>query len=365
MSKKYNVAIMGATGAVGGSFLSILQERKFPVKNLRLLASDRSKGKRLKFNGKSYPVEVLGYNSFDGIDIVLSSAGAARSLEFLPSAVKAGAVCVDNTSAYRMEKEVPLVVPEVNAHRIKEHKGIIANPNCSTIQMVVALYPIHKAAGIKRIVVTTYQSVSGAGQKKVQELWDQSKDFLANPSALLYLDKLGIRPEPAEGLRVRPEQCRGTKKKIRPVQFPHQIAFNLIPQIDVFTETGYTKEEIKMVNETKKIMEDSSIEVNATCVRVPVFYAHSESVNIETEKHITADEVRKLLAKAPGVIVVDDPEKRLYPMPIYAEGKDEIFVGRIRQDESITNGISMWIVSDNIRKGAALNAVQIAEILIK
>ena len=349
MAKTYNVAIMGATGAVGGCFLKILSERKFPIKKLKLLASEKSKGKKLKFNGKLYPVEILDHDSFEGIDIVLSSAGALRSLEFLPSAVKAGAVCIDNTSAYRMEKEVPLIVPEVNAHRIKDHKGIIANPNCSTIQMAVALYPIHKAAKIKRIVVTTYQSVSGAGQKKVQELWNQSRDFLANPSALL---------------RVCPEQCREAKKKIKPVEFPYPIAFNLIPQIDLFTDNGYTKEEIKMVNETKKIMEDSSIEVNATCVRVPVFYAHSESVNIETRMHITADEARKLLAKAPGVIVVDDPKKKSYPMPIYAEGKDETFVGRIRQDESISNGISMWVVSDNIRKGAALNAIQIAEILI-
>lgn len=333
MSKKYNVAIMGATGAVGNCFLKILEERRFPVKNLRLLASDRSKGKKLKFNGKLYPVEVLAHDSFDGIEIVLSSAGASRSLEFLPSAVKAGAVCVDNTSAYRMQNDIPLVVPEVNTHRIKEHKGIIANPNCSTIQMVVALYPIHKAAKIKRIVVTTYQSVSGAGQKKIQELRDQSKDFLAG-------------------------------KKIKPVEFPHPIAFNLIPQIDVFMDNGYTKEEIKMVNETRKIMEDESIQVNATCVRVPVFYAHSESVNIETEKHITAKEARKILSSAPGVVVIDDPENKSYPMPIYAEGRDETFVGRIRQDESVKNGISMWVVSDNIRKGAALNAVQIAEILI-
>ena len=331
--KKYNVAIMGATGAVGNCFLKILEERKFPVNNLRLLASEKSKGKKLKFNGKSYPVEVLGHDSFEGIDIVLSSAGASRSLEFLPSAVKAGAICVDNTSAYRMEKDVPLVVPEVNAHRIKEHKGIIANPNCSTIQMVVALYPIHKAAKIKRIVVTTYQSVSGAGQKKVNELTQQSKDFLAS-------------------------------KKIKCIEFPYPIAFNLIPQIDVFMDNGYTKEEIKMVNETKKIMEDESVQVNATCVRVPVFYAHSESVNIETEKHITADEVRNLLKSAPGVKLVDDPANKSYPMPIYAEGKDETFVGRIRQDESVKNGISMWVVSDNIRKGAPLNAVQIAETLI-
>jgi len=334
MDKKYNVAVMGATGAVGTCFLDILAERKFPIKNLRLLASERSKGKKLRFNGKSYPVEVLGHDSFEGVDIVLSSAGASRSLEFLPSAVKAGAVCVDNTSAYRMEKDVPLVVPEVNARRIKEHKGIIANPNCSTIQMVVALYPIHKAAKIKRIVVTTYQAVSGAGQTKVNELREQSKDFLAG-------------------------------KKVKPVEFPHPIAFNLIPQIDVFLDNGYTKEEIKMVNETRKIMEDDSIQVNATCVRVPVFYAHSESVNIETEKHITPDEARRLLSNAPGVALMDDPKNKVYPMPIYAEGKDETFVGRIRRDESVKNGISMWVVSDNIRKGAALNAVQIAEMLIR
>lgn len=332
--KKYNVAVMGATGAVGNCFLQILEERKFPINNLKLLASEKSKGKELKFNGKPYPVEVLTHDSFKDVEIVLSSAGAARSLEFLPSAVKAGAVCIDNTSAYRMEKDVPLVVPEVNSRRIKEHKGIIANPNCSTIQMVVALYPIHKVADIKRIVVTTYQSVSGAGQKKILELRQQTADFLAG-------------------------------KKIKPVEFPHPIAFNLIPQIDVFTDNGYTKEEMKMVNETKKIMEDDSMRVNATCVRVPVFYAHSESVNIETEKHISPDEVRKILLKSPGVKVVDDPANKEYPMPIYAEGKDETFVGRIRQDESVANGISMWVVSDNIRKGAALNAIQIAEDLIK
>ena len=332
--KKYNVAVMGATGAVGACFLSILEQRKFPVKNIKLLASERSQGKKLKFNGKLYPVEVLTHSSFKDIDIVLASAGASRSLEFLPSAVKAGAVSVDNSSAFRMDKDVPLVVPEVNPEKIKEHKGIIANPNCSTIQMVVALWPIHNAAKIKRIVVTTFQSVSGAGQKKIAELWEQSKVFLA-------------------------------EKKVVPVEFPHQIAFNLIPQIDVFMENGYTKEEIKMVNETRKIMGDDSIQVNATCVRVPVFHAHSESINIETEKHISASEVRKILSKAPGVVVIDDTENKSYPMPIFAEGKDETFVGRIRQDESIKNGVSMWVVSDNIRKGAALNAIQIAEMLIK
>jgi len=330
MRKIVNVAVMGATGAVGASFLQILEERKFPVKNLRLLASERSKGKKLKFDGKLYPVEVLTHDSFKDIDIVLASAGASRSLEFLPSAVKAGAVCVDNSSAFRMDEGVPLVVPEVNPEKIKENKGIIANPNCSTIQMVVALWPIHKAAKIKRIVVTTFQSVSGAGQKKIIELWEQSKVFLA-------------------------------KKKVTPVEFPHPIAFNLIPQIDVFLDNAYTKEEVKMVNETRKIMGDPSIQVNATCVRVPVFYAHSESINIETEKPISPDEIRKLLSKQEGVTVVDDPENKSYPMPIFAEGKDEIFVGRIRKDESIKNGISMWVVSDNIRKGAALNAIQIAE----
>lgn len=332
--KKYNVAVMGATGAVGNCFLKILEERKFPVKNIRMLASERSRGKKLKFKGELHPVQVLSRDSFKGIDIVLASAGASRSLEFLPEAVKEGAVSVDNSSAFRMDAEVPLVVPEVNPEKIKEHKGIIANPNCSTIQMVLALWPIHKAAGIRRIVVTTFQSVSGAGQKKVIELREQSKDFLED-------------------------------KKVTPVEFPHRIAFNLIPQIDVFMENGYTKEELKMVNETRKIMGAPSVQVNATCVRVPVFYAHSESVNIETERHISAEEVRKILAGSPGILVVDDPENQSYPMPAMAEGKDDTFVGRIRQDESVKNGISIWIVSDNIRKGAALNAIQIAEKLIE
>lgn len=334
MKKTYNVAVMGATGAVGTCFLNILAERKFPIKNLKLLASDRSKGKSLKFAGKSYPVEVLTHDSFKDVDIVLASAGASRSLEFLPSAVKAGAVCVDNSSAFRMDKSIPLVVPEVNPEMIKTNKGIIANPNCSTIQMVVALWPIHKAAKIKRIVVTTFQAVSGAGQKKITELWEQSKVFLEH-------------------------------KKVTPVELPHQIAFNLIPQIDVFLENGYTKEEMKMVNETRKIMGDDSIQVNATCVRVPVFFAHSESVNIETERPISPEEARALLSKAEGVTLIDDPEHGSYPMPIFAEGKDDTFVGRIRKDESMKNGLSMWVVADNIRKGAALNAIQIAERLIK
>ena len=339
--KKVNVAIMGATGAVGGRFLSILEERNFPLKSLRLLASEKSHGKKLPFKGKNYPVEVVTHDSFKDIDIVLSSAGAKRSKEFLSSAVKSGAVCIDNTSAFRMDKDVPLVVPEVNEHAIKKHKGIIANPNCSTIQMVVALWPIHKAAKIKRIVVSSYQSVSGAGQKNIMELAKQAKELVNNSS---FYD-VGEHNVAKESIK----------------EFPYQIAFNLIPQIDVFLDNEYTKEEMKMVNETRKIMEDEGIQVTATCIRVPVFFAHSESVNVETEKSISPEEVRKILAKAPGVRVVDDISKGKYPMPLDSEGRDEVFVGRIRADESVKNGLNMWIVSDNLRKGAALNAIQIAE----
>ena len=343
MAKQWNVAIMGATGAVGDKFLRILEERNFPVKNLKLLASERSKGKKLAFKGKQYPVEALTHGSFKGVELVLASAGASRSLEFLPSAVRAGAVCVDNSSAFRMDKDVPLVVPEVNPHDIKKHKGIIANPNCSTIQMVVALYPLHKAAKIKRIVVSTYQSVSGAGQKKIIEMFDQVSSLVPDKAAF--------------------EIGRHNVKKDKIKEFPYQIAFNLIPQIDVFLENGYTKEEMKMLNETRKIMGDNSINVTATTIRVPVFYAHSECVNIETEKKITAEEARRILKSAPGVIVVDDPKNGKYPMPLDAEGRDETFVGRIREDESIKNGLNLWVVADNLRKGAALNAIQIAELL--
>jgi aspartate-semialdehyde dehydrogenase len=342
---KYNVAIMGATGAVGGKFLSILDERNFPVSYLRLLASERSKGKTIKFRDKAYPVEVLDHRSFKNIDIVLSSAGASRSIEYLPSAVKAGAVCVDNSSAYRMKPDVPLVVPEVNPSRIDAHKGIIANPNCSTIQAVVALWPLHRAAKIKRIVVSTYQSVSGAGQKNILELEKQTEA----------IDKI------VDNWTVGSH----TVDKFLVKEFPHQIAYNLIPHIDVFLENAYTKEEMKMVHETRKIMEAESIGITATCVRVPVFFAHSESINIETEKEIGVDEAKKILSKSPGVILIDDPKTGKYPMPINAEGKNEVFVGRIRKDESIRNGLNLWVVSDNLRKGAALNAIQIAELLIK
>lgn len=342
---KYNVAIMGATGAVGTQFLSILEERNFPVDELKLFASEKSKGRKLKFRGKSYKVGVLGHNSFKGIDIVLSSAGAQRSLEFLPSAVKAGAVCVDNSSAFRMDKDTPLVVPEVNPHQIGSHKGIIANPNCSTIQAVVALSPIHKAAKIKRIVCSTYQSVSGAGQKKILEMEKQTEAIDK------VVDNWNIGSHTVDNFLIK--------------EFTHQIAFNLIPHIDVFGENAYTKEEMKFVNETRKIMEDESIRVTATCVRVPIFFAHSESINVETEKKLSAKEARKILSTAPGIIVSDEPAKGKYPMPLFAEGKNEVFVGRIREDESVENGLNLWVVSDNLRKGAALNAVQIAELLIK
>ncbi|MBI3815038.1 MAG: aspartate-semialdehyde dehydrogenase [Nitrospinae bacterium] len=334
MKDKYTVVVVGATGAVGNEMVSILEERNFPVGELRLLASEMSEGKFIGFKGKNVKVNRLTKDSFKGIDIALFSAGASRSLEFAPEAVKAGAVVVDNSSAFRMEADVPLVVPEVNGHAIKKHKGIIANPNCSTIQMVVALKPIHDAAQIKRIVVSTYQAVSGTGKKAIHELEQQTRDLFS-------------------------------LKELTVSVYPHQIAFNCIPQIDVFLDNGYTKEEMKMVNETRKIMEDDSIRVTATTVRVPVFSSHSESVNIETDKKITAGEVRRLLSKSPGVEVVDDPKNSLYPLAVHSAGRDEVFVGRIREDESIDKGINMWIVSDNLRKGAALNAVQIAEVLIK
>ena len=334
--QKYNVAVVGATGAVGNEMVATLEQRNFPVDKLKLLASTRSAGSRLEFKGKSHTVEVLNENSFAGVDIGLFSAGGSVSEEFAPLAGKAGCVVIDNTSAFRMDPEVPLVVPEVNAHAIAQYakKNIIANPNCSTIQMVVVLKPIHDVARIKRVVVSTYQAVSGTGKRAIKELETQ---VLA-----IY-----------------------NQQEIKKEVYPHQIAFNCLPHIDVFFDNGYTKEEIKMVNETKKIMEDNSIGVTATTVRVPVFYGHSESVNIETEKKLNAGEVRKILSKAPGVVVVDNPKKFEYPLAIYAAGKDETFVGRIREDESIPNGINMWIVADNIRKGAAFNAVQIAEILIQ
>jgi aspartate-semialdehyde dehydrogenase len=331
---KYIVAVVGATGAVGNEMIATLSQRNFPVEKLRLFASERSEGKTLEFQGIEIPVENLNESSFKGIDIALFSAGAERSKIWAPVAAKSGCVVVDNSSQWRMDPEVPLIVPEVNSHDLKWHKGIIANPNCSTIQMVVVLKPIHDAAKIKRVVVTTFQSVSGTGKKAMDELLQQTTDIL-------------------------------NFKEVKCNVYPHQIAFNVLPHIDKFLENGYTKEEMKMVHETSKIMGDDSIRLTATTVRVPVFRCHSESLNIETEKKITANEVRAVLSKAPGIVVFDAPEKNVYPLPVDVAGKDETYVGRIRADESIENGINMWIVADNLRKGAALNAVQIAEKLIE
>lgn len=332
--ERYVVAVVGATGAVGNEMIAVLEDRDFPVGSLRLFASERSEGVRLQFQGSEIPVETLKEDSFKGIDIALFSAGADRSKIWAPIAARSGCVVVDNSSQWRMDPEVPLVVPEVNPGDIRKHKGIIANPNCSTIQMVVVLKPLHDAARIKRVVVTTFQSVSGTGKKAMDELLQQTTDLL----------------------NFREVKCN---------VYPHQIAFNCLPHIDKFLENGYTKEEMKMVNETKKIMGDDTIRVTATTVRVPVFRGHSESVNIETEKKLTANEARAILSTASGVVVYDAPEKNIYPLAIYAAGKDETFVGRIREDESIDNGLNLWIVADNLRKGAALNAVQIAEKLIE
>ncbi len=334
--KKYNVAVAGATGAVGGAMLDVLERLDFPLNELRLLASERSIGKKLKFRDREISVQLLSKDAFEGIDIALFSAGAARSLEFAPAAAKAGAVVIDNSSAYRMEDDIPLVVPEVNPHAIAHYtnRGIIANPNCSTIQMLVALKPIHDRARIKRIVVSTYQAVSGTGANAITELDEQVKAYAAG--------------HPIE-------------KNV----YPHQIAFNCLPHIDSFLDSGYTKEEMKMVNETRKIFEDPSIGVTATAVRVPVVYGHSESINIETEEKISAAEVCELLASAPGVKVVDEPSLSIYPLALDCAGKFDTFVGRIREDESIEKGINLWVVADNILKGAALNAVQIAEIVAR
>jgi aspartate-semialdehyde dehydrogenase len=334
MGKSWNVAVVGATGAVGNEILRVLEERDFPVGSLRLLASERSEGNFLEFRGEQVIVEKLTGDSFAGIDIALFSAGAERSREFCPIAVQAGAVCIDNSSAWRMDAEVPLVVPEVNPEEIASYprKGVIANPNCSTIQMVVALKPLHDFGGIRRIVVSTYQSVSGTGQKALDEL----------------------RIQTGELLNGRPSS---------PKVYPHQIAFNCLPQIDSFLENGYTKEEMKMVDETRKILGSESIGITATTVRVPVFYSHCESVNIETEKKITVQRARELLSGAPGIELLDDPQSGLYPMPVEASGQDSVMVGRIREDDSVANGLNLWICADNLRKGAAVNAVQIAEIL--
>jgi aspartate-semialdehyde dehydrogenase len=333
MSKGPSVAIVGATGAVGEEMRRVLEQRNFPVGSLKLLASSRSIGKEVVFRGEKFKVEELKPERLKGVEIVLSSPGASVSKVYVPEAIKLGCVIVDNTSAFRMEPDVPLVVPEVNPHAIKRHKGVIANPNCSTIQMVVALKPLHDAAKIKRVVVSTYQSVSGTGMKAIIELREQTRALMNG-------------------------------EKYPPQVYPHQIAFNVLPQIDAFLDNGYTKEEMKMVNETRKIMEDDSIKVSATTVRVPVYRGHSESVNIEFASEMTPEQARRILSKAPGVTVVDDPSNSLYPLAINCDGLDDIFVGRIRGDDTVPYGLNIWIVSDNLRKGAALNAVQIAEYLL-
>lgn len=330
----YRVAVVGATGAVGRQMIEVLEERKFPVNMLRPLASARSAGGVVSFRGEDLEVQQLTKDSFSGVDLALFSAGSDVSKEFAPIAREAGTVVVDNSSAWRMDSMVPLVVPEVNPQDLARHQGIIANPNCSTIQMVVALKPLHHGFRIRRVVVTTFQSVSGTGKDAMDELMHESKDLLSFR-----------QPEP----------------KV----YPFQIAFNCLPHIDDFLPSGYTKEELKMVQETRKIMGDDTIAVTATTVRVPVYIGHSESVNIETEQKITANEARAVLSTAPGVKVYDDPSHNLYPMPIDVVGTDEVYVGRIREDESIPNGLNLWIVADNLRKGAALNAVQIAELLVR
>ena len=332
--KGYRVAIVGATGLVGQEFIKVLVQRNFPMESISLLASDRSAGKKMFVSHQEIEVKETVPESFRGIDIALFSAGVETSRHFSPIAAQSGTVVIDNSVAFRMEPMVPLVVPEVNVEDIQWHQGIIANPNCSTIQMVVALYPLHKVNPIKRIIVATYQAVSGTGAAAVEELNTQAKQVLEGQNTI-------------------------------PHVYPHQIAFNILPEIDVFLDNGYTKEEWKMVEETKKIMHADDIAISATCVRVPVFTAHSEAVHVEFSHPMSPDEARRILAQAPGVKLLDDPVISLYPQPWAAAGTDEVFVGRIRRDASHPNGLAMWIVADNLRKGAALNAVQIAEEIIK
>jgi aspartate-semialdehyde dehydrogenase len=333
MSRRaYRVAVLGATGAVGREMLRVLDERRFPVSELVPLASSRSVGEQVTFGKREVTVRLAEPAAFEGVDIVLASAGGTVSRQLLPAAVGHGAVCIDNSSAYRMEVDVPLVVPEVNPEAALSHRGIIANPNCSTIQMVVALKPLHDAGGIRRIIVTTYQSVSGAGQKGIDELASQT-------IALLNQKPFDVKVHAA------------------------RIAFNVVPQIGDFDDEGYTTEEMKLVHETRKIFGDPSIEVCPTAVRVPVFAGHSESVVVETERPISVISARALMAKAKGVVLIDEPEAGKYPMPIDCAESDAVYVGRIRRDLSSPNGLALWVVADNLRKGAATNAVQIAELL--
>ncbi|OAS21680.1 aspartate-semialdehyde dehydrogenase [Paenibacillus oryzisoli] len=335
--KLFNVAVVGATGAVGEQIIRLLEARNFPIKELKLLSSARSAGVKIAFKGQEVVVQEATPESFEGVDLALFSAGGDVTRALAPHAVEAGTICIDNTSAYRMDPDTPLVVPEVNVEKINEHKGIIANPNCSTIQMVAALKPLYDRYGISRIIVSTYQAVSGAGAKAINEMLRQSKEVLAGNEANPAILPVGSLP------------------------VKHQIAFNAIPQIDKFLDNGFTNEEMKMILETKKIMGDESIEVTATCVRIPVVYGHSESVYVELKNDFDIDEVKDLLANAPGIVLVDNPSEQLYPLATDAAGKLETFVGRVRRDLSNPKALNLWIVSDNLLKGAAWNAVQIAE----
>jgi len=331
--KGLHVAVVGATGLVGQEFIKVLEQRNFPMSSIRLLASDRSAGRKLFVNHEEVEVKETTSQSFDHVDIALFSAGTEISNHFSPIAARAGVVVIDNSAAFRMDPEVPLVVPEVNAEDIKEHKGIIANPNCSTIQMVVALYPLHRVNPIKRVIVDTYQAVSGTGAAAMEELSEQARLVLEGRSVV-------------------------------PHVYPHQIAFNLLPEIDLFLDNGYTKEEWKMVEETRKIMHAEEMAISATCVRVPVFIGHSEAIHIEFSEPMSPETARRILAEAPGVKVLDEPNISLYPQAWSVAGSDDVFVGRIRRDASHSCGLAMWVVADNLRKGAALNAIQIAETMI-
>ncbi len=331
--KEPRVAIVGATGMVGQEMMRVLEQREFPLSRLMLLASERSRGRTFEFRGETLPVQVLNKDSFEGIEIALFSAGGSISEKFGPVAVQAGAIVIDNSNAFRMEPDVPLVVPEVNGAEVFNHKGIISNPNCSTIQMVVVLEPLHKKYGIERVVVSTYQSVSGTGKEAVEELRQQVRAVESG----------------------EPVTCE---------VYPHQIAYNCLPHIDVFLENGYCREEQKMINETRKIMGEPEMALTATTVRVPVMVGHGESVNVQFANPVEPDEARAVLAVAPGVVVVDDPSRNVYPLAVDCEGTDPSYVGRIRKDFSAPNALNLWIVSDNLRKGAALNAVQIAELLL-
>lgn len=333
MAKKYRVAVVGATGMVGQTMIEILAERNFPLEELKLLASARSKGLRIQVGDREYTVEEARPQSFAGIDFAFFSAGGAISKQLAPEAVRHGAVVIDNSSAFRMDEGVPLIIPEVNPERVHEHRGIIANPNCSTIQTVVALQPLQRAAGLKRVVAATYQAISGAGKKAVDELREQSRAYLAG-----------------EGVTVE--------------HIAHQLAFSLIPHIDLFLDDDYTREEEKMVRESRKIMDLPNLPVTATAVRAPVVNGHSIALNVELLSPLSAAEARDLFEKAPGITVVDSPAEKLYPMPLQVSGHDEVYIGRIREDRSVDHGLNLWVVADNIRKGAALNSVQIAELLL-